>query len=234
MLTPMELGRAGSEIDIPSSDGGLAGYLAAPTSGTGCGVLVLHEAWGLVDQIRDVCDRLAREGFVALAPDLFHGLVGADEESASQLMTDLDVARAGADLDAAVHGLLSDSRTDGSRVGAVGFCMGGQLALYAATRNERIGAVVDCYGIHPNVELELSTMKAAVLGVFAENDGFVTPDAARMLEAELRAAGVPADFKIHAGVGHAFMNDSRPDAHDAVAARAAWNDILAFLRAELA
>jgi carboxymethylenebutenolidase len=211
-----------------------AGYLVTPPSGRGPGVVVIQEWWGLVDHIRDVCDRLAREGFVALAPDLYRGDSTGDPSQAERLMMELDLPRAAGDLEAAVATLLNQDATSGSQVGCIGFCMGGQLALYAATRSERIGAVVDCYGIHPNVELELSNMKAAVLGVFAENDGFVTPDAARMLEAELHAAGVPADFKIHAGVGHAFMNDSRPDAHDAVAARAAWNDILAFLRAELA
>ncbi len=236
--------RLGDEIRLASerpsgatggddSDSGV-GYLATPESGSGPGVVVIQEWWGLVDHIRDVCDRLAREGFVALAPDLYRGASTGDPGEAERLMMGLDLPRAARDLEAAVVTLLNQDATSGSQVGCIGFCMGGQLALYAATRSGRIGAVVDCYGIHPNVELELSEMKAAVLGVFAADDGFVTPDAARMLEAELRAAGVPADFKIHVGVGHAFMNDSRPDAHDATAARAAWNDILAFLRAELA
>jgi len=112
--------------------------------------------------------------------------------------------------------------------------MGGQLALFAGTRNRRIGAVVDCYGIHPNVKLELAGLVAPVLGIFAERDGFVPPAAAKQLEAELRAAGKRADFTILPGVDHAFLNDTRPDVYDAAAAERAWGMIVSFLRAELA
>jgi carboxymethylenebutenolidase len=235
-------GRLGRDIALATATrgsgteeaGSRLAYLATPVSGQGPGVLVLQEWWGLVDHIRDVCDRLAREGFVALAPDLYRGEATSDPSQAERLMMDLDLPRAAADLGAAVTTLLNQDATTGPQLGCVGFCMGGQLALYAATQTDRICAVVDCYGIHPNVELDLSNMKASVLGVFAENDSFVTPDAARMLEAELRDAGIPTDIKVHAGVGHAFLNDSRPDVYDAVKARSAWNDILAFLRAELA
>ena len=138
------------------------------------------------------------------------------------------------DLEAAVRALLGHSAVVGAHVGAVGFCMGGQLALFAATRSARIGAVVDFYGIHPNVSLDLSGLSAAVLGVFAERDEFVPPDAARKLEAELRGAGKRARFEIYPGVDHAFFNDSRPDVYDARAAARAWSETLAFLRAELA
>jgi carboxymethylenebutenolidase len=112
--------------------------------------------------------------------------------------------------------------------------MGGQLALFAATRNPRISAVVDFYGIHPNVTLDLSGLDASVLGIFAERDGFVPPEAARKLEADLRAAGKRARFEIYPGVDHAFFNDTRPDVYDAKAAARAWAECLAFLRAELA
>ena len=111
--------------------------------------------------------------------------------------------------------------------------MGGQLALFAATRNRRIRAVVDCYGIHPAVELDLASHTAPVFGVFAENDDFVPPAAASALESKLREAGVRAHFKIYVGVGHAFMNDSRPDAYDAATAAEAWSELLKFLHAEL-
>jgi len=232
------MSRMGRDVKFSSLEdaaaGELAGYLAVPASGRGPAVLVLQEWWGLVDHIRDVCDRLAREGFVALAPDLYRGTSTTEPSEAERRMMDLDIPRAGADLDAAVSLLLSQDEAVGARIGCIGFCMGGQLALFAATRNARIGAVVDCYGIHPNVTLDLSHLRASVLGVFAENDDFVPPAAAHRLEAELREAGVPVHFKVHVGVGHAFLNDSRPEAYDAASAREAWNDILAFLRAELA
>ena len=227
-------GRVGREIRFASDGDEVGGYLAVPAGGRGPAVLVIQEWWGLVDHIRDVCDRFAREGFVALAPDLYRGERTTDPDVAGRLMMGLEIPRAARDLDAAATALLGEEATTGARVGAVGFCMGGQLALFAATRNRRIGAVVDFYGIHPNVALDLSGLDAAVLGIFAERDEFVPPDAARKLEADLRAAGKRARFEIYPGVGHAFANDARPDAYDARAAARAWAETLAFLRAELA
>ena len=230
----MQGDRAGREIGFASDGEQARGYLALPASGRGPGVIVIQEWWGLVDQIRDVCDRFAREGFVALAPDLYRGESTSDPDAAGRLMMDLEIPRAARDLDGAVRALLDHDAVDGARVGAVGFCMGGQLALFAATRNRRIGAVVDFYGIHPNVTLDLSGLEAPVLGIFAERDAFVPPEAARKLEADLGSAGKRASFEIVPGVDHAFMNDRRADVYDARAAARAWADVLAFLRAELA
>lgn len=224
---------SGEEIRIDTGDEEVAAYLSLPASGHGPGVLVLQEWWGLVDHIRDVCDRLARAGFVALAPDLYHGETTQDPDAAGRLMMSLEIPRAAQDLEAAATRLLNHSAVNGPKLGAIGFCMGGQLALYAATRDPRIGAVADFYGVHPDVTLDFSGLEAAVLGIFAENDTFVPPAAARKLEAELKGAGKRADFTIHDGADHAFMNDTRPDVHDAVAAERAWGAMLAFLRAEL-
>jgi carboxymethylenebutenolidase len=224
----------GREIEFTSNGDRVAGYLAIPDAGRGPGVLVIQEWWGLVDHIRDVCERFAREGFVALAPDLYRGDTTGDPDEAGRLMMDLEIPRAASDLDAATAALLGEDAVDGARVGAVGFCMGGQLALYAATRNPRIGAVADFYGVHPNVTLDLSGLEAPVLGIFAEKDAFVPPEAARKLEADLGGAGKRADFHVLDGVDHAFFNDTRPDVYDARAAAKAWSLTLNFLRAELA
>lgn len=228
------MSRAGREIEFASNGERARGYLALPPRGSGPGVLVIQEWWGLVDHIRDVCDRLARAGFVALAPDLYRGESASDPDTAGRLMMDLALPRAARDLDGAVAALLGETATAGGTVGVVGFCMGGQLALLAGTRNRRIGAVVDCYGIHPNVTLELGGLAAPVLGIFAERDTFVPPEAARRLESELRAAGKRCHFTVFPGVDHAFLNDSRPDVYDAAAAEQAWGTIVSFLRAELA
>jgi carboxymethylenebutenolidase len=225
--------RTGREIEFASDGERARGYLALPSRGSGPGVLVLQEWWGLVDHIRDVCDRFARAGFVALAPDLYRGETTSDPDAAGRLMMDLALPRAARDLDGAVTALLGETATVGGSVGVVGFCMGGQLALLAGTRNRRIGAVVDCYGIHPNVTLDLAQLSAPVLGIFAENDSFVPPAAVRKLESDLKAAGKRCDFTLFPGVGHAFLNDTRPDAYDAAAAERAWSTMLSFLRAEL-
>jgi carboxymethylenebutenolidase len=224
---------AGSEIEFPSGDEKLRGYLALPARGRGPGVVVLQEWWGLVDHIREVCDRLAREGFVALAPDLYRGETTGDPGVAGRLMMDLALPRAASDLDAAVKALVNHDAVNGGRVAAIGFCMGGQLALYAASLSPRISAVVDCYGVHPNVRVDYAGIRAAVMGVFAERDAFVPPETVHQLEADLREAGVRTDFTIFPGVDHAFLNDTRPDVYDAATAQRAWGRILSFLRAGL-
>jgi carboxymethylenebutenolidase len=226
-------GRAGAAFEFPSGDETLSGYLALPASGRGPGVVVIQEWWGLVDHIRDLCDRLAREGFTALAPDLYRGESTGDPGEAGRLMLELEIPRASSDLDAAVSALLGHTAVDGSRVGCIGFCMGGQLALAAGARNARIGAVVDCYGVHPKVDSDFDGMPAGGLGVFAENDEFVPAARVSELEEQIRAAGGRATFKVFVGAQLAFMNDSRPDVYDAATAAEAWNDILPFLRAEL-
>jgi carboxymethylenebutenolidase len=226
--------RAGRDIEFASDGERARGYLALPKQKSGPGVLVIQEWWGLVDHIRDVCDRFARQGFVALAPDLYRGETASDPDTAGRLMLDLELPRAARDLDGAATALLGQTATAGGTVGVVGFCMGGQLALFAGTRNRRIGAVVDCYGIHPNVKLDLAGLVAPVLGIFAERDAFVPPAAARALEAELRAAGKRVEFTIFPGVDHAFLNDTRPDVYEAAAAERAWSLMTSFLRAELA
>jgi carboxymethylenebutenolidase len=224
--------RSGSEITIENGGETLTAYLTLPESGSGPGVLVIQEWWGLVPHIRDVCDRLAREGFVALAPDLYHGRAAADPDTAGRYMLGLEIPRALRDLEAAIGELLN-RETIGSKVGVVGFCMGGQLALAAGCGNPRVGAVVDFYGVHPEVSLDLARCSAPVLAIFAENDDFISSDAVARLSAELSAAGVRASVRTLGGAAHAFMNDSRPDVYDAAAAAEGWAAMLAFLRAEL-
>jgi len=229
----MSARRAGSEITFRSKGDGVAGYLALPPNGRGAGVVVVQEWWGLVDHIRDVCDRLAREGFVALAPDLYRGEIGGEPDAAGRLMLGLEIPRALEDLDAAARELLNTDAVDGATVGIVGFCMGGQLALAAGCRNPRIGAVVDFYGVHPNVSLDLARLTAPVLAVFAERDDFIPAETVERLSNDLQAAGVRASVRTIPDAQHAFMNDSRPDVYDAALAAAGWSAMLAFLRAEL-
>ena len=148
-------------------------------------------------------------------------------------MMALEIERAGRDLGAAVGALRRLPATNGTHVGCIGFCMGGQLALYAACLRAEIAAVVDCYGVHPNISLDFGSCQAKILGVFAENDEFITPAAVRQLDEKLASEGVEAKLLTYLGVQHAFLNDARPDVFDARRAAEAWRDIETFFAAEL-
>lgn len=225
---------SGSRVTFPSNGGAAEGYLAIPESGSGPGVIVLQEWWGLVPHIEDVCRRFAAEGFTALAPDLYHGKTTTSPDDAGKLMMALNIDQTEVDLRAAVQYLLNHEAATGDRLGSVGFCMGGQLSLFAACKNPAIGACVVYYGVHPAVKPPLAELQAPVLGFFAEKDGFVTPDVVRDLEDRLRAAGKTTDFHIYPGVEHAFFNDTRAEVYDESAARDSWHRMLAFYRENLA
>ncbi|HEX6623237.1 MAG TPA: dienelactone hydrolase family protein [Pyrinomonadaceae bacterium] len=224
---------AGQMIEFQSNGGTAQGYLSLPESGRGPGVVVLQEWWGLVPHIREVADRFAAAGFVALAPDLYHGDVARSPDEAGKLMMALNIARTEKDLRGSVEYLLGHEATAGDAVGTVGFCMGGVLSLFAASKNERVGACVVFYGIHPKVEPDLEALRAPVLGIYAEKDQFVPPAAARSLEERLQALGREAEFHVYPGTDHAFFNDTRPEVHDAQAAADAWRRTLEFLRRHL-
>jgi carboxymethylenebutenolidase len=224
---------AGQTVEFESNGGTARGYLATPEGGGGPGVVVLQEWWGLVPHIEDVCERFAAEGFVALAPDLYHGEKTKSPDEAGKLMMALDIARAEKDMRGAVEFLLGRDDVRGESVGTVGFCMGGVLSLYAASKNRRVGACVVFYGIHPKVEPDLEALRAPVLGIYAEKDQFVPPAAARALEERLKALGKGAEFHVYPGTDHAFFNDTRPEVHDAEAAADAWRRTLEFLRRHL-
>ncbi|MFQ5513026.1 MAG: dienelactone hydrolase family protein [Myxococcota bacterium] len=225
---------SGKLVEFETGGGTAQGYLARPGSGQGPAVIVIQEWWGLVDHIKALADRFAAEGFFALAPDLYHGDKTTDPDAAGRLMLGLEIDRAVHDLDGGVSYLLGVEGVSPARVGVVGFCMGGQLALALACRNPRVGACADFYGVHPNVTLDFSSLRAPVLGIFAENDSFVTPEVVRKLESDIRAAGARVEFHTYPGVDHAFFNDTRPDVYNEAAASEAWQRTLRFFREHLA
>jgi len=222
---------SGKMIDFPSNSTKTSAYLATPAAGKGPGVLIIQEWWGLVRQIKTVCDRLATEGFTALAPDMYHGKTASEPDEAGKLFMALNIAQAEKDLRGAAQYLAGQSST--KKLGVVGFCMGGQLALYAATLNPTIGACVNFYGIHPNVKPDYSKLSGPVLCLFAEKDGFVTPQVAKETDAAIKKAGKQSEIHIYPGVDHAFFNDERPEAYNKAGAADAWKRTLAFFRQHL-
>jgi carboxymethylenebutenolidase len=221
----------GTMVEFPTNGRTTQGYLAKPASGNGPGVLVIQEWWGLVPHIKHVCDRFAAEGFTALAPDMYHGETASEPDTAGKLFMALNIAQAEKDLAGAAKYLAGHSST--SKIGVVGFCMGGQLALFAGCLDRNIGAVVDFYGIHPNVHPDYARLSGPVLGLFAEKDGFVTPETARGVEAAIKKAGKAVEIHIYPGVDHAFFNDENTTAYNKPAADDAWRRTLAHFRTNL-
>lgn len=224
----------GQFVQFASNGGTAQGYLATPDAGSGPGVVVIQEWWGMVPHIQDVADRFAREGFVALAPDLYHGVMTREPDEAGKLMMAMNIDQAGKDLRGAAAYLKGLPQVTSQAVGVVGFCMGGALAVYAASVSPDIGAVVDFYGGHGKVHPDLSKVRGPVMGNFAGHDDFVTPEIARQLEADLQANGVQTDFKIYPGTHHAFFNDARKDEpntpYDPAAAQDAWQRTVSFFQ----
>jgi carboxymethylenebutenolidase len=221
----------GTTVQFPSNGATTSGYLATPAAGKGPGVIVIQEWWGLVGHIKKVCDRFAAEGFTALAPDMYHGQTADEPDGAGKLFMALNIAQAEKDLRGAARYLSGHSST--AKLGAVGFCMGGQLALFAATLNPTIGACVNFYGIHPNVKPDYTKLSGPVLGLYAEKDGFVTPQVAKQVDEAIRDAGKQSQIHIYPGVDHAFFNDERPDVYNKAAAEDAWRRTLALFRENL-
>lgn len=188
---------------------GISGYLAESATGSGPGVIVVQEWWGLDSGIIQICDELAAAGFTAFAPDLYRGeLAGHTEmDRAGELMAALPMDRAAADMSGAVDHLASLESTSGDGVAVIGFCMGGMLTfVLAALRPDLVKVAVPFYGFPSGDDQpDYSRISAVVRGHMAEHDDFFPPSGAVDLEARLRAGGVDAELTVHEGTGHAFM-----------------------------
>jgi len=222
------------DIEFPTSAGTTPGYLAAPAGGSGPATIVMQEWWGLDDHIRSICDRLAGEGFFALAPDLYRGETTAQPSEAEQKMMALSMEQVEKDMCGAAEYLKSQPGVQGAGVGAVGFCLGGGLAVWAAARCPQVSAAVSYYYVMPHGKPDFATIGGPVLGHFGTADEFVPREAAEALEAEIRDAGVDVTFHYYEGQGHAFFNDTnRLGTYDSDAAGQSWERTVDFLHAAL-
>lgn len=206
------------------------GYLATPESGKdGPGLVLLQEWWGLVDHIKDVADRFATAGFVVLAPDLYDGEKTKSPDQAAKMFMALRIGEAAKDIRGAARHLTARPDVTPKKVGVVGFCMGGQLALYAGQGYpDEIGAVVDFYGVHPNVPIDPAKVRVPVQLHFGKRDTSVPETKARELTEKLSETGVEVSSHFY-DADHAFFNDTRPEVHDPGAAAEAWTRSVAFL-----
>jgi carboxymethylenebutenolidase len=228
----------GETVTFTGNGESVEGYLAVPDNGTGYGVMVVQEWWGLVPQIKRTCDRLAAEGFVALAPDLYRGDIAEHTEmdKAGELMSTLPPDRAAADMEGAVDYLRALPSVQNDRIGVVGYCMGGMLAMIIGAKlGNKIGAVVPHYGAPlGDNEPDWSNLTAPVRGHFAENDDFFPPQAVKQLETKLRDMGKDVHLDVYPNTGHAFCNEENAlGTHDERATAQSWRSTIGFLKNEL-
>lgn len=209
------------------------GELATPAGDAKVpGLIVVHEWFGVTDHVRGTCDRFAAEGFLALAPDLYHGEVASDSSGAMQLMQKLSTTAAMQDVAAALARLRQDPRCSG-KVGITGFCMGGAMAFAAATSVEGLSAAVPFYGIPIPGYFDAAKVKCPIQAHFAKNDAFADAARAATFRDEVTAHGGSMELHVYEG-GHAFMRETDPAAYHAPSAALAWPRALAFLRTHLA
>ncbi|MFO0558675.1 MAG: alpha/beta fold hydrolase [Polyangiales bacterium] len=212
-----------TRIQLDVATGAADGVIARPSSEK-AGVIVIQEWWGIVPHIEDLVRRFAAHGYTALAPDLYHGKKTLDAEEASHLMNGLDWARAAVEITAAVKHLREKEGC--TKVGVVGYCMGGALAMIAASV-AGVDAYAAYYGFPPKGAADLSKVSAPGLIFFGEHEGFFSVPDARHFADEQSKKGIATELTVYPGAGHAFFNDTRPEAYNASAANDAWRKTLA-------
>jgi carboxymethylenebutenolidase len=221
-------------VEYPGNGETGQGFLAAPEGeGPFPGVIVVQEWWGLDDHIKDVARRFAEEGFVALAPDLYHGKVTKEPGEAQRLMMSLDMGQATKELTKAADYLASRPEVAGRGIGAIGFCMGGGLALNLACESPHIRAVAPFYGANPTPVDKVQNLRGPLFAAYAENDNFAGESVRRQLEEALKQHSISHDVKTYPGTEHAFFNDTRAEVYNREAAEDAWKRALSLFRDNL-
>jgi carboxymethylenebutenolidase len=216
----------GSMIQFKLNGQQVGAYLAKPEgAGPSPAVIVIQEWWGLDEHIKDVAERYAREGYVALAPDLYHGKVTKDPNEAGKLMGALNREDAVKDLLGAVAHLRGMKEVRGDRIGVTGFCMGGSYALLLPCRTKDVRAAAPYYGEIPD-EATLKNLASPILYVYGDADFWITKDEVKRLEAALKKLNKPGEVKTYQGAPHAFFNDTRKDVYRPTEAQDAWRRTL--------
>ncbi|MFN3946847.1 MAG: dienelactone hydrolase family protein [Aquificaceae bacterium] len=220
----------------------VSGYLAEPEFGKGPMVFVFHEWWGLVDHIKDVCDRYAKEGFYAFGIDLYKGQTAKDPETAGRLMQDLFQNRfseAEAMVKAAIEYFKEQDMGYVARIGefmlgATGFCCGGTCTWYFGAKfADEFKALVPYYGLYSIVPIDFSKIKAPILAIHAGKDAFIPLSEVVKAIEECNKNNLNAQFVIYSGVDHAFFNDTRPEVYHEEYANDVWEKTIAFFNKHL-
>ncbi|MFO0590838.1 MAG: dienelactone hydrolase family protein [Polyangiaceae bacterium] len=211
--------KASGDLAVPAGDGKVPA------------VVLIQEWWGLNDHIRDVAQRLANEGFLTLAVDLYHGTTTKDPAEAARLSTELDRESALDDIEAAAM-YLADHPRAGGRIGVIGFCMGGSLTFRALERISDFNCGVPFYGVPPADQYNVAKVRAPILGHFSRTDPWAKPEIAEQIQKNLTARGGTMTVHVY-DAEHAFMNDTRPEVYSPDNAKLAWQRSLDFLHQQL-
>jgi len=210
--------------------GKVACYEARPGgAGSYPGVIVVQEWWGLTAHIRSICDRLAHEGFVAVAPDLYQGKTTADPDLAAAWMAALDKEEAIRILQGAIKFLQEKEPLYAEHIGVIGFCMGGSLALLLACRTTALKAAIPFYGDAPDPIEQINNIKCPVLFFAGGKDRWINSEKVEKLKKAFQQYGIHAEVRIYADADHAFFNDTRPEVYHPAAAQDAWMRALGLL-----
>jgi len=221
-------------VQFPSGKDTIGGFLATPEKpGRYPGLIVVHEWWGLNDWVKEQTVKLASQGFVALAVDLYRGKVATDASEAHELSRGLPNDRAVLDLMAGIVYLASRNDVDRGRIGTIGWCMGGGFAVQLAAHVPRLGACVVNYGALPTDPNELQNIGAPILGNFGADDRGITPADVQAFQKTMETLGRRVDIKIYDGAGHGFENPNNQQGYRPEAAEDAWNRTVAFLNKAL-
>ena len=217
-------------VEFPSGKEKASGFLAVPDKpGQYPGLIVVHEWWGLNDWVKEQTEKLAEQGYVVLAVDLYRGKTAADPSEAHELMRGLPQDRAIRDMQAAYDYLAARKDVKPGRIASIGWCMGGGLALQLAIHQPRLAAVVVNYGALPTDPNDIQQIGAAVLGNFGADDKGITPADVQAFEKTMKGLNRRIDVKIYPGAGHAFENPNNTGGYRPEAAADAWKRTLAFL-----
>lgn len=219
-----------ANITFPANGVDGMGYLARPgDGGKHPGVIVIQEFWGLDGHIRDIAERFAREGFVALAPDLYHGTFATEPDEARKLAMNMNREQAVKDLLGALKRLQSMDEVSPKKIGCIGFCMGGSLTLALAAASPDVAAAAPFYaGMQPGRD-QIAKIEAEVFAFFGGDDAGIPIEKVREFETNLRETGRNGVVKVYDGAPHSFFNDTKPSYRPA-AAHDAWERSLDLFR----
>lgn len=215
----------GSELVSIGGSDSLRAYQAS-AEGASIGAVVIQEWWGLNEHIKEIADRFAREGMLAAAPDLYHGVVTTEPDEARKAVMELDMDQAIQEIQATADHLLAQPGIEA--VAVIGFCMGGRLGLRMSVEGQRLAAAVVFYGRALD-EQQAAQVTVPLLGLYGSEDHGIPVDSVQQMQRQLEAAGVANQIHVYEGAGHAFFNDTRASYHPE-AAQDAWHRTLSWIR----